>query len=113
MGFEGDLLKEAGKQMRTVWDVPNSKKREGPAFGKHPTQKPSRLISRMLTVSAVAGGSVLVTFSGSGTGCVVAKTQGMNYLGIESEQNYIDLSRSRIRAVGNEFSLRPQEVAAR
>lgn len=103
LGFEGDLLKEAGKQMRTVWDVPNNKKREELKFGKHPTQKPLRLINRMLTVSASEGQSLLVPFSGSGTECVAAKSMGINYLGIESEQEYVDLSLSRIDDVNNGF----------
>ena len=103
LGFEGDLLKEAGKQMRTVWDVPNNKKREELKFGKHPTQKPLRLINRILTVSASEGQSLLVPFSGSGTECVAAKLMGINYLGIESEQEYVDLSLSRIDDVNNGF----------
>lgn len=103
LGFEGDLLKEAGKQMRTVWDVPNNKKREELKFGKHPTQKPLRLINRMLTVSASEGQSLLVPFSGSGTECVAAKSMGINYLGIETEREFVDLSLSRIEDVDNGF----------
>lgn len=101
LGFEGDLLKEAGKQMRTVWDVPNNKKREELEFGKHPTQKPIRLIKRMLTISACQGQSLLVPFSGSGTECVAAKSLGINYLGIEKEQEYVELSLNRTKAVDN------------
>jgi len=103
LGFEGDLLKEVGKQMRTVWDVPNNKKREELKFGKHPTQKPLRLINRMLTVSATEGQSLLAPFSGSGTECVAAKSMRINYLGIESEKEYVDLSLSRINDVNNGF----------
>jgi len=103
LGFEGDLLKEPGKQMRTVWDVPNNKKREELKFGKHPTQKPIRLINRMLTVSASEGQSLIVPFSGSGTECVAAKTMGIGYLGIESEKEYVDLSLSRIDDIDSGF----------
>jgi site-specific DNA-methyltransferase (adenine-specific) len=38
--FDGDQFKNAGKQMRTVWDIPNNKTKEELALGKHPTQKP-------------------------------------------------------------------------
>ena len=62
MGGPEDLLKEIGKQMRTVWDIPNNKKREELAFGKHPTQKPVRLIRRMLELSAKPGDTLLVPF---------------------------------------------------
>jgi DNA modification methylase len=53
----------------------------------------------MLTVSASEGQSLLVPFSGSGTECVAAKSMGINYLGIESEGQYVDLSLSRIADV--------------
>ena len=101
LGFKGDQLKEAGKQMRTVWDIPNNKKREELEFGKHPTQKPSRLIERMLTISASESQSLLAPFSGSGTECLVAKSMGINYLGIESESEYVELSLARTEAVNN------------
>ena len=44
MACPEDGLKEAGRQMRTVWDIPNNKGREELRFGKHPTQKPIRLL---------------------------------------------------------------------
>jgi len=47
-----DGLKEPGKQLRTVWDIPNNKKRDELCFGKHPTQKPLRLLERMLQLAA-------------------------------------------------------------
>jgi site-specific DNA-methyltransferase (adenine-specific) len=40
--FKEDKLKEPGKQLRTVWDIPNNKKPIELDFGKHPTQKPLR-----------------------------------------------------------------------
>ena len=43
MSCPEDLIKEAGKQMRTVWDIPNNKNREELMYGKHPTQKPLRV----------------------------------------------------------------------
>ena len=103
LDFDEDLLKEAGKQMRTVWDIPNNKQREELQFGKHPTQKPIRLINRMLTISTCKGQFLLVPFSGSGTECVAAKAMGINYLGIESEQEYVDLSFRRIGAIDNKL----------
>ena len=50
LSFPEDNLKQAGKQMRTVWDVPNNKSKEELAYGKHPTQKPVRLIDRKSVV---------------------------------------------------------------
>src|SRR5205823_58277 len=51
LAFPGDALKAPGKQMRTVWDMPNNKDQQEIRFGKHPTQKPLRLLTRMLAIS--------------------------------------------------------------
>ena len=92
-----DLLKTQGKQMRTVWDVPNNKKREELAFGKHPTQKPVRLLKRMLEISARPGALLLVPFSGSGSDCVAAQELGINFLGFETDAEFVRVSNYRVR----------------
>jgi DNA modification methylase len=97
-GYESDALKQAGKQMRTVWDVPNNKKAEELAFGKHPTQKPIRLLTRMLEISAKPGDLVLVPFAGSGSDCVAAKQLGMHFLGFETDPTFVDLANARTNA---------------
>lgn len=98
VSFPGDQMKVAGKQMRTVWDVPNNKERSELAHGKHPTQKPLRLLRRMLQVSAVQGDRILVPFAGAGTDCVAARSLGMDFLAFETEQEYVDLTRARLQA---------------
>lgn len=97
MGDPSDLLKEVGKQMRTVWDIPNNKKKEELAFGKHPTQKPVRLIRRMLELSGRPGDTILIPFSGSGVDAVAAHQLGMNFLAFELEQEFVDLGRRRLQ----------------
>jgi len=94
--FKGDNMKLAGKQMRTVWDVPNNKAKSELAFGKHPTQKPLRLIKRMLAVSASKGDRLLVPFCGAGTDCIAAKEMGLTFTAFELEQEYIDLTHTRL-----------------
>lgn len=105
LSFAGDLMKEAGKQMRTVWDVPNNKAKEELAHGKHPTQKPLRLIRRMLTVSASPGSRVLVPFAGSGTECVAAKEQGLEFLGIENDPEFVKLSKKRLDSISGRLNV--------
>jgi len=99
-----DLLKEAGKQMRTVWDVPNNKKREELAFGKHPTQKPVRLLKRMLEISARPGDVLLVPFAGSGADCVAAQELGINFLGFETDNSFVHLANQRVGNVETDAS---------
>jgi DNA modification methylase len=92
-----DLLKTQGKQMRTVWDVPNNKEREELAYGKHPTQKPVRLLKRMLKISARPGDLLLVPFAGSGSDCVAAHELGINFVGFETDAEYVRISNDRVR----------------
>ena len=90
-----DLLKHAGKQMRTVWDIPNNKKTEELSFGKHPTQKPVRLLKRMLGISAQPGDLILVPFAGSGSDCVAAQELNMNFIGFDTDNSYVELANRR------------------
>jgi site-specific DNA-methyltransferase (adenine-specific) len=94
--FPEDKLKEPGKQMRTVWDIPNNKKPDEIEFGIHPTQKPIRLITRMLMISAKPGGRLLSPFLGSGSEVVAGFRYGMTCVGFETEKEYFDLSVKRL-----------------
>jgi len=91
-----DHLKKSGKQLRTVWDVPNNKTKEELRFGKHPTQKPLRLTERMLLISAKRGGRLLVPFLGSGTEVIAGLRYGMECVGFEIDPEYFALARQRI-----------------
>ena len=53
----------------------------------HPTQKPEKLIAKIILASSNPGDIVLDPFLGSGTTSVVAKKLGRHYLGIEVEKN--------------------------
>ena len=90
-----DRLKNGGKQMRTVWDIPNNKKPVETKFGKHPTQKPVRLLKRMLEISAQEGSLVLSPFAGAGSECVAAKELGLRFLGFEKEAEYVKIANKR------------------
>lgn len=91
-----DMLKEGGKQMRTVWDIPNNKTKQEMQFGSHPTQKPLRLAERILLVSGIKGGTLLVPFAGSGTEMVAGLYYGMNVIGFEIEKEYFDIAKQRL-----------------
>ncbi len=100
--FSGDNMKFAGKQLRTVWDIPNNKTKNELQFGKHPTQKPLRVSERLLMISGLKGGKLLVPFSGSGTEIIAGLNYGMKCLGFEIEDSYFDLAKARIQARFNE-----------
>ena len=94
--FEEDQLKSPGKQMRTVWDIPNNKNRDELKHGKHPTQKPERLIRRMIQLSASPGEICLVPFAGAGSECVAAAKEGLNFIGCEIDAQYVPIARARL-----------------
>jgi len=91
-----DHLKAAGKQMRTVWDIPNNKRRDEIAQGKHPTQKPVRLLNRMLRLSAREGQTLLAPFAGAGSDCVAARELGLHFLAFEIDEEYVELAERRL-----------------
>ncbi|MCA9346777.1 site-specific DNA-methyltransferase [Candidatus Saccharibacteria bacterium] len=93
---KSDELKAAGKQMRTVWDIPNNKERFEIALGRHPTQKPLKICKRMIELTTKEGDVVLSPFSGSGSECLAAKLTGRDYIGFEIEEEFVDLSRRRL-----------------
>ena len=94
--FPEDNLKEAGKQQRTVWDIPNNKTRNELKFSTHPTQKPLRLTDRMLLISASDGGRLIVPFVGSGTELVAGVRHRMECVGFEVIPEYFSLACQRL-----------------
>jgi len=107
MQSPGDLPKEAGRQMRTVWDIPNNKQPRELAFGKHPTQKPVRLLRRMLELSARPGDVLLVPFAGSGSDCVAARELGIHFLGFETDEAFVRLANQRLGLDGDDPDREP------
>jgi len=94
---QSDNLKQKGKQMRTVWDIPNNKKAEELKYGKHPTQKPLRVCNRIISISSKPGQLILAPFAGAGSECVAAKEAGRNYVGMETDKKYVDIANKRLR----------------
>ena len=100
--FSYDTLKAPDKQMRTVWDISNNKDREEIAYGKHPTQKPIRLLKRMINLSSKEGDLMLTPFSGAGSECVAAKSLGRLFIGFELEEEYCKIAEARLEHTDTE-----------
>jgi site-specific DNA-methyltransferase (adenine-specific) len=62
----------------------------------HPTQKPEKLIAKLILASCPENGIVLDPFLGSGTTSVVAKKLGRNYVGIEINEEYCCWAEKRL-----------------
>lgn len=96
MHFPEDQLKKSGKQMRTVWDIPNNKDKNELKFGNHPTQKPLRVAERIILTTSKPEDIVPIPFCGSGTECVAAMKNNRQFVAFETEKKYINLSNKRI-----------------
>jgi site-specific DNA-methyltransferase (adenine-specific) len=67
-----------------------------PENTEHPTQKPEKLIAKLVLASSRAGDVVLDPFLGSGTTSVVAKKLARRFIGIELEEPYCLLAERRL-----------------
>lgn len=95
--FNYKALKEinGGVQMRNMWDIPMTPSSEK-KFGKHPSQKPIAVISRLVIGASMKGDVILDPFMGSGTLPLVADMLGRKFIGIDSDKKYCELAAKRI-----------------
>ncbi len=100
--WNGDFLKNPGKQMRSVWAIGTPKTFEK-TFGKHPTQKPYALLKRIIMASTNKGDLILDPFSGSSTTGIAALALKRNFVGIDTEKNYLDLSIKRYKKLNKDL----------
>jgi site-specific DNA-methyltransferase (adenine-specific) len=101
---EKDILKNEGKQMRSVWSI-NTPHPEEKKFGKHPTQKPMALLKRIVLSSTKPKDVMLDPFTGSSTTGLVAIKHGREFIGIDLEKDYLDLSVKRYKDQINQAEL--------
>lgn len=97
-----DFLKKPGKQMRSIWAI-GTPPREEKTFGKHPTQKPLELLKRIVLASTNPGALILDPFTGSSTTGLAAIACGREFIGIDMEKKYLELS---VKRVGRALSRR-------
>ena len=98
--FNYPLMKEInlGKQMKDVWILPLVSKVEK-IYGKHPTQKPEKLLERIILASTNEGDLILDPFNGSGTTGIVSVKLNRRYIGIEKESDYLEITKCRYEAL--------------
>ncbi len=67
--------------------------------GKHPTQKPLGLLSRIILASSQKHDVILDPFSGSGTTGIASALFDRQYIGIEQDDNFLQLAKQRYLAL--------------
>lgn len=100
--FNYELMKKinGGTQMRDVWNLPAIAPWEK-SCGKHPTQKPLALLSRIILASTKQNAWILDPFSGSGTTGIAANLLSRRFLGIEQEKSFLNISVNRRKEIDN------------
>jgi len=95
--FDYQLMKKMNKdkQMRNLWEI-SAPPSEEKSFGKHPTQKPVSLLTRIILASTKQDDLVLDPFCGSSTTGVAAVLLNRKYVGFDLEDEYLQLSVKRL-----------------
>lgn len=89
------------KQMTDVWRLPAIARWEK-SCGKHPTQKPLALLSRIILASTRPDAWILDPFAGSSTTGIAANLLGRRFLGIEKEEPFLQMGESRKHEIESE-----------
>lgn len=94
--FNYSVMKELnnGKQMKDVWTTSLTKPSEKKQ-GKHPTQKPLELLKKIILSSTNENDLILDPFCGSGTTGIACKRLKRRFIGIEKEEEYLELTVKR------------------
>lgn len=100
--FNYELMKQlnGGKLMPDVWKLPTVGLWEK-TCGKHPTQKPLRLLYRIILASTKVGDTILDPFAGSSTTGIAANLLGRKFIGIEQDEDFLLLGKKRKMDIGN------------
>lgn len=89
-----------GKQMPDVWQLPSVSSWEKHC-GKHPTQKPLRLLYRIILACTHEGDTILDPFAGSCTTGIAANLLGRNFVGIDQAEEYLQLGIKRKQEISD------------
>ena len=100
--FNYELMKQlnGGKLMPDVWKLPTVGLWEK-TCGKHPTQKPLRLLYRIILASTKVGDIILDPFAGSSTTGIAANLLGRKFIGIEQDEDFLLLGKKRKMDIEN------------
>ena len=94
--FNYELMKQLNgyKQMKDVWKLPAIAPWEK-SCGKHPTQKPLSVLTRLILASTKPNAWILDPFAGSSTTGIAANLANRRFLGIDQEEEFLTISKNR------------------
>ena len=98
-GYPHNVIGEVDNYQKYFYN-PRASSKEKQAYNNHPTVKPIELMKYLIKLVTPDAGLVLDPFNGSGsTGCA-AVSLGHEYVGIELDANYCEISKKRIEQIG-------------
>ncbi len=100
--FNYELMKQLNdnRQMTDVWRLPAIAPWEK-SCGKHPTQKPLALLTRIILAATPKSAWILDPFAGSSTTGIAANLIGRRYLGIEQDKSFAEMGKQRKLEISN------------
>lgn len=100
--FNYELMKQLNgdKQMKDVWKLPAIAPWEK-SCGKHPTQKPLSVLTRLILASTKPNAWILDPFTGSSTTGIAANLANRRFLGIDQEEEFLTISKNRKLEIEN------------
>lgn len=100
--FNYEIAKKlnGGKQMRNLL-ILNVEKHKT----THPTEKPEKLLEKIILIGSKERDIIFDPFMGSGTTGVVAKRLNRNFIGIEINKTYFEIAKKRIENTNTENNL--------
>lgn len=100
--FNYELMKQlnGNKQMKDVWKLPAIAPWEK-SCGKHPTQKPLSVLTRIILASTKPDAWILDPFAGSSTTGIAANLLNRRFLGIDQDEDFLTISKNRRLEIEN------------
>jgi site-specific DNA-methyltransferase (adenine-specific) len=100
--YNYELMKQlnGNKQMKDVWKLPAIARWEK-SCGKHPTQKPLSVLTRIILASTKPNAWILDPFAGASTTGIAANLANRRYLGIDMEKEFLEISKNRKLEIEN------------
>jgi len=89
---------------KALWSNPSGRSKI------HPTEKPVKLMERLILASSKIGDTILDCCMGSGTTGVACMNTNRKFIGIERDEKYFAICQQRIEAAANQTSLQPPKA---
>lgn len=96
-----NVIGSLDEELQKYFYAPRVTRKERGEYNDHPSPKPLSLISYLIQVFSPTGGIVIDPFCGSGTTGISCKMNNRQFICIDNDQNYINISNKRLEEIPN------------